>query len=112
MKKNGKSLIERVKSAESRERFARNQMKKAYEGRRRANAISDGAMIWVTVLASMLGDTVHIPKSLFDQYKTRKYVVKVNDDGSMDMVLENMVDPSEVDMPETGSTDGSSSDTP
>lgn len=85
------SLRKRVEIAEKRERDARRRMKDMDVRMRKANAISDGSMIFVTVLAAKIGDVIHLTADEIEANKHKRYVVKRNPDGSMDMVLEELL---------------------
>lgn len=86
-----KSLRERVEIAETRERDAKRRMRDMDLRVRNANAISDGAMILTTVLAAKLGDEIHISAEEFNVSKHKCYVARRNEDGSLDLVLEELV---------------------
>lgn len=82
------SLKDKVEIAERRERDAVRRVKDMDKRLRRANAVTDGAMIWVTVLASMMGPFVHIPKERLEEGKKKKYLARTNPDGSVDLAIE------------------------
>ena len=54
---------------------------------RRANAISDGAMIWVTILMSKLGDRVVITPEEMKRTRELEYLSRRLSDGSVEIVL-------------------------
>lgn len=85
------SLRKRMEIAEKRERDAKRRMKDMDMRMRKANAISDGSMIFVTVLAAKIGDVIHLAADEIKENRHKRYVVKRNPDGSMDMVLEELI---------------------
>lgn len=86
------SLVKQVQQAKRAEDAMWKRLKNKEAEARRANAISDGAMIWVTILASLIGDAVHITKDQIDMGKQLEYVVRMNTDGSMDVVRKGLED--------------------
>lgn len=82
MKKTGKSLMERVKWAEKRERDSKRRMENMRHELRTANAISDGSQIWVNILANMIGPEFQVSKDEVECSKSVVYMVCVNPDGS------------------------------
>nr|DAI95302.1 MAG TPA: hypothetical protein [Bacteriophage sp.] len=90
MKRAGKSLRDKVKQAEKRERDCRRRMENMRHELRRANAISDGSQIWVNVLANIIGPEFEISKDEIEKSKTKVYMVRVNADGSFGFMQEGL----------------------
>jgi hypothetical protein len=82
MKKAGKSLRDKVKQAEKRERDCRRRMENMRHELRTANAISDGSQIWINILANMIGPEFLVSKEIFEESKSKIYMVSVNADGT------------------------------
>ncbi len=59
---------------------------------RRANAISDGSQIMVSVLAGMIGREFHVPAEAVEAGKGAEYMVRQNEDGSLDFCLREILD--------------------
>ena len=92
MKNKKMSLTKRIELAQRREMDAKRRMMDKDREMRRSNAIADGSMVWVTALATKIGPVVHLSKEEFTEGKKLKYVVRRNEDGSMDMCLEGHED--------------------
>lgn len=88
MKNKKMSLTKRIELAQRREIDAKRRMMDKDKEMRRSNAIADGSMVWVTALAAKIGPVVHLSKEEFTAGKRLKYVVRRNEDGSMDMCQE------------------------
>lgn len=92
MSKEKRSLVKRIEAAQRREMDAKRRMLNKDREMRRSNAIADGSMVWVTALAAKIGPVVHLSEEEFSAGKKLKYVVRKNEDGSMDMCLEGHED--------------------
>ena len=92
MKNKKMSLTKRIELAQRREIDAKRRMMDKDREMRKSNAIADGSMVWVTALAAKIGPVVHLSKDEFNEGKKLKYVVRRNEDGSMDMCLEGHED--------------------
>ena len=84
-----KRMRKQMEQAHREKRIARKRMREMEGEIRRANAISDGSQIFVTVLASLIGESFHVKKEQIEKARGLTYLVRRNEDGSMDLALES-----------------------
>lgn len=89
--KEKKSLKRRVDLAEKRAADCERRMRDMRREMRRCNAISDGSQIMISILASRIGPSFHVPKDDVERGKGSDYVVRINQDGSYDFSLRELV---------------------
>lgn len=86
-----KRMRKQMDQAQREKRIALKRMREMDGEIRRANAISDGSQIFVTILASLIGESFHVEKEQIEKAKRMTYMVRRNADGSLDMALEQLL---------------------
>lgn len=90
MAKKNMSMRKRTARAERLAELAWERVKQKEQERRRANMLADGAAIWVTILASRLGEHMVFSKEEIEAAKKMEYLAKQNPDGSVEMILRGL----------------------
>lgn len=86
--KKKKSLMERVKLAERREQDAKRRMNDMQRRLIQADLQLQGTLIWLFSLACTVGPVIHISAEEVKKGKTVSYHLRMNENGSMDMIEE------------------------